>query len=90
MARIGTMRSMKASSSARGAIAITSSESVTLTAAESRGVAPSAAAADILPSRSASVVGRLPDSASAIAAATVLLPVPPLPVTNKTRGSFIG
>jgi len=27
---------------------------------------------------------------SAIAAATVLLPVPPLPVTNKTRGSFIG
>ena len=59
-------------------------------AIESVGIAPSAAAADILRSRSASVVGRRRDSAIAIAAATVLLPVPPLPVTNKTRGSVIG
>ncbi len=79
---------MNASSSARAPSAMTSSDLVTVAAVPSTVVTPSIADADIRRSRSASVVGRRRERASASAAATVLLPVPPLPVTNKTRGSF--
>jgi len=91
IARIGTIRLMNASSSVRGASAITSSESVILTAVELFGIAPSNSAADRRPVQ----VGQRSRTPARqrkrrSAAATVLLPVPPLPVTNKTRGSFIG
>ena len=63
---------MNASSSARAESAITSSESLTLTGVEFFGCAPRSAAADSRPSKSASVVGRRRDNATANAAATVL------------------
>ena len=51
---------------------------------------PSRRSAERRVSRSARMVGRRCASAMASAAATVLLPVPPLPVTKMSRGRVIG
>ncbi len=69
---------------------MTSSVALALTGAPADIGAPSSiAAALIRGSRSARMVGRSSDSEWASAAATVLLPVPPFPVTKRSRASAI-